>query len=96
MEPIYSMTTLQKNPSEVKKQAKHDLVRITEQGGAGYIFCSEEAFEKRIAKEREEAAYEARLMDAVGRGITDIEAGRYVTSIDEAFENADKLRKNYA
>lgn len=96
MEPIYSMTTLQKNPSEVKKQAQHDLVRITEQGGTGYIFCSEEAFERRIEKEREEAAYEARLVDAVGRGIADIEAGRYVTSIEKAFKEADKRRKHYA
>ena len=96
MEPIYSITTLQKNPSEVKKQAQHDLVRITEQGGTGYIFCSEEAFERRIEKEREEAAYEARLVDAVGRGIADIEAGRYVTSIEEAFKEADKRRKHYA
>lgn len=95
MEPIYSITTLQKNPSEVKKQAQHDLVRITEQGGTGYIFCSEEAFERRIEKEREEAAYEARLVDAVGRGIADIEAGRYVTSIEEAFKEADKRRKHY-
>ena len=90
------MTTLQKNPSEVKKQAQHDLVRITEQCGTGYIFCSEEAFERRIEKEREEAAYEARLVDAVGRGIADIEAGRYVTSIEEAFKEADKRRKHYA
>lgn len=90
------MTTLQKNPSEVKKQAQYDLVRITEQGGTGYIFCSEEAFERRIEKEREEAAYEARLVDAVGRGIADIEAGRYVTSIEEAFKEADKRRKHYA
>lgn len=90
------MTTLQKNPSEVKKQAQHDLVRITEQGGTGYIFCSEEAFERRIEKEREEAAYEARLVDAVGRGIADVEAGRYVTSIEEAFEEADRRRKHYA
>lgn len=90
------MTTLQKNPSEVKKQAQHDLVRITEQGGTGYIFCSEEAFERRIEKEREEAAYEARLVDAVGRGIADVEAGRYVTSIEEAFEEAGRRRKHYA
>jgi len=53
----------------------------------------EASAEKRIEKEREEAAYEARLMDAVGRGIADIEAGRYVTSIEEAFKEADKRRK---
>ena len=34
--------------------------------------------ERRIAREREDAAYEARLLDAVGRGIADIEQGRAI------------------
>lgn len=92
MEPIFSMTTLQRNPSAVKKEAQESLVRITEQGGQGYIFCSEEAFEARLQREREDAAYEARLLDSVGRGIADIENGRYVTSIEEAFAQADEKR----
>ena len=91
MEPIYSMTTLQRNPSEVKRAAKDSLVRITEQGAAAYVFCTEEKFEERIAQERADAAYEARVMDAVGRGIADIEAGRYVTSVDEAFEKVHEV-----
>lgn len=96
MEPIYSMTALQRNPSEVKKDAKEGIVRITEQGSGAFVFCSEEAFEARLAKERADAAYEARLLDSVGRGIADIEAGRYVTSTNEAFERAATLRQRYA
>lgn len=96
MEPIFSMTTLQRNPSEVKRAAKESVVRITEQGAAAYVFCTEEKFEERIAKERADAAYEARVLDAVGRGIADIESGRYVTSVDEAFERAAELRQRYA
>ena len=96
MEPIYSMTTLQRNPSEVKKSASDSVVRITEQGGGAYVFCSEKAFEARLAKERADAAYEARLVDAVGRGIADIDAGRYTTSIQEALDHAARLRKRYA
>lgn len=96
MEPIFSMTTLQRNPSEVKKTAQENVVRITEQGGQGYVFCSEKAFNERIAQEREDAAYEARLLEAVGRGIADIEAGRYVESVDEAFEKAAAIRARYA
>lgn len=95
MEPIYSMTTLQRNPSVVKKDARQGVVRITEQGGRSYVFCSEEAFESRISKERAEAAYEARLMDAVGRGIADVEAGRFTSSVEEAFSKAEQLRKHY-
>lgn len=96
MEPIFSMTTLQRNPSQVKEAARDSLVRITEQGAAAYVFCSEEAFERRIAAEREDAAFEARLVEAVGRGISDIESGRFFTSAKEAFAHADKLRKKHA
>ena len=96
MEPIYSMTTLQRNPSEVKRAAQDEVVRVTEQGAPAYLFCSEEVFERRIAREREDAAYEARLLDAVGRGIADIEQGRYTTSVENAFRRADELRKHSA
>ena len=96
MEPIYSMTTLQRSPSKVKEAARDSIVRITEQGAGAFVFCSEEVFERRIAQEREDAAYEARLTDAVGRGPADIEAGRYVTSLDEAFARADEMRPHLA
>ena len=52
----------------------------------------EKALEQRIARERADAAYEARLFDAVGRAMADIGAGRYVISTDEAFARADELR----
>ena len=93
MEPVYSMTTLQRNPSQVKSAARDDVVRITEQGMGAYVFCSEEAFEERIAKEREDTAYEARLIESVGKGVADIREGRYVTSLDEAFERPAELRR---
>ena len=96
MEPIFSMTTLQRNPSAVKESAQDGLVRITEQGGGSYIFCSEAAFEERIRKEREDAAYEARLLESVGRGVADIRDGRYATSLDDAIAEAEKLRAAYA
>ena len=96
VEPIYSMTTLQRNPSQVKEAARDSVVRITEQGAGAYVFCSEEAFERRIAAEREDAAFEARLMEAVGHGVADIEAGRYTTSVEEAFARAEELRRKRA
>lgn len=96
MEPNYSMTTLQRNPSQVKSAARDNVVLITKQGMGAYVFCSEEGFEERIAKEREDAAYEARLLESVGRGVADIQAGRYVTSLDEAIERAAELRGSRA
>lgn len=96
MEPIFSMTTLQRNPGQVKSAAQDSVVRITEQGAGAYVFCSEETFERRIAAEREDAAFEARLSEAVGRGIADIEAGRFTTSVDDAFQRAAELRRGRA
>ena len=96
MEPIYTMTALQRTPNEVKEDARNGLVRITEQGGENYVFCSEAAFEERIAREREDAAYEARVIEAVGRGIVDIEAGRFTTSVEDAFARAADIRARYA
>ena len=37
--------------------------------------------------------FDARLATAVGRGIADIETGRFVTSVEEAFLRAGKLRE---
>ena len=96
MEPIFSMTTLQRNPSAVKESARQELVRVTEQSGKGFVFASDEVFERIIAKERADAAYEARLTEAVGRGIADIDAGRFTSSIDDAFSKAVTLRERYA
>ena len=96
MESINSMTTLQRNPSQVKSAAHDTVGPITEQRMGAYTFCSEEVFEGRIAKERVEAAYEARLIESVGRGVADIQTGCYVTSLDEAFERAAVLRGKHA
>ena len=96
MEPIYPIAALQRNPSQVYSPARDDVVRITEQGMGTYVFCSEEVFEDRIAREREDAAYEARLIESVGRGVADIRAGRYTTSLDEAFGRAEEFRRERA
>lgn len=96
MDAIYSMTALQRTPSKVKKAARSNLVRITEQGQGAYVFCSDEVFEQRIEREREDAAYEARVTDSVRRGISDIEEGRLTNSVDDAFERAAMMRDRYA
>ena len=96
MEPINSMTTLQRYPGKVRDDAQRGLARITEQGSGGYVFCSEAAFEDRIARQREDAAYGARVIQAVGRGLVGIDAGRFTESIDDAFARADGLRARYA
>ena len=91
MDAIYPLTALQKNPRVVREEANNKIVHITENGAAAYVFCSEAVLEKRIQKEREDAAWEARLAEAIGRGLADIKTGRFVLDIDEAFDTAAAL-----
>jgi hypothetical protein len=86
MEAVYPLTALQKKQGQVRESADKNVVRITENGHAAYIFCSEEVFMRRIEAEREDAACEALLLEAVGRSVADIDAGNYVESIDEALD----------
>ena len=55
-----------------------------------------EAIEVKETGDTEDAAFEARLTEAVGRGIADIEAGRFTTSVEEAFARAEELRRKRA
>jgi PHD/YefM family antitoxin component YafN of YafNO toxin-antitoxin module len=95
MEAIYPITSLQKNVQEVRESAKSNIVHITENGKAAYIFCSEEVLDELISKERDDAAYESYLLAAVREGAEDIEAGRFVTSRGEMFSEAAKRRANH-
>jgi predicted transcriptional regulator len=36
------------------------------------------------------------MLDAVARGMADIEAGRYSSTLEEAFEKAESIRRQYA
>lgn len=94
MEPIFSMTTLQRSPNKVKQAACSEVVRITEQGSGGYVFASEKVFADYIARQREDAVVEARITDSIDRGISDIEAGQFVISVDIAFARAEDARKS--
>lgn len=94
--PIFPITALTKQPKEVKEAADCGPVRITENGRGAYVFISERALNDLIERERADAAYEAYLLDAVEQGVQDIEAGRYVTSRAEMFQQADQRRARYA
>jgi len=92
MEAIYPITALQKNAKEVREQGRKGLVRLTENGSSAYIFCSEPVLEEIIQREREDAAWEARLAEAIGSGLADVAAGRYVTSTSAALSLIQKRR----
>lgn len=76
MEAIFPITALSRDPAPVKDAAKKDLVRITERGAGAYIFCSEEIFEGRLSKAREDALLERDMAEAIEEGLADYEDGR--------------------
>ena len=88
METVFPITALQKNTNAVREQACQGLVRITENGRARYVFCAEEVFARTIAEACEDAVFEARMMDAIARGIDDLDKGRYVTTFEEVVAQA--------
>lgn len=96
MAPIFPITALSKDSKSVKEAADKGLVRITENGRGAYVFVSEQELAKIIERERADAAYEAYLLDAVGQGVADVEAGRFVTSREAMFAEAAKRRAKSA
>lgn len=94
LSPIFPITALSKDPKRVKESAKDHVVRITENGVGAYVFASERAFQERIEREREDAAYEAYLSAAIDRGLQDVEAGRVVGTRAAMFAEASKRRES--
>lgn len=91
MDAIYSATMLRDRPREVKEAARHNLVRITENGNGAFVFCSEEIYREKIAEAAEQAAYETRVSMAIERGRADVAAGRvFDGSLDDLFDEAER------
>lgn len=78
LEPIYPFSALQKKSAEVKEAARHDVVRITENGIGAYVFASEDVFEERVRQAAARAVEEALIANAIDRGRADIAAGDYM------------------
>ena len=92
MEAIYPITSLQKNNAEVKAEARERLVHITENGRAAYVFMSEQVLDELIAREREQAVWDAELMASVERSLDDFANGRFYHA-DTVGEFAAKMRE---
>lgn len=81
---IFSFSTLKSNQREVKDRGKTEVVHITENGNAAYVFCSEEVFEREKARAVQEAISEMQIAQLIQRGRADVEAGRVVNGLDAA------------
>ena len=93
MDAIFSATALRDRSREVKEAAHKGIVRITENGCGAYVFCSEDVFRGELERAREEAHYEARVSEAIERGMADYEAGRYVVGIDAGKAAVAEMRE---
>lgn len=82
--PIFSFSALKNNQREIKDRGKSEVVHITENGNAAYIFCSEEVFEREKARAVEDAISEMQIAQVIERGREDIAAGRVVEGFEEA------------
>lgn len=82
--PIFSFSALKNNQREIKDRGKSEVVHITENGNAAYIFCSEEVFEREKARAVEDAISEMQIAQVIERGREDIAAGRVVEGLEEA------------
>ena len=81
---IYSSAALKTRLREIKDEAMKQVVHITENGNAAFVFCSEEVFENELRRARETAAYEERMRAVLERGRADVIAGNTVEGTDAA------------
>lgn len=88
--PIYSFAALKTKQREIKDRAVEEVVHITENGNAAFVFCSEEIFAQEKARAAEEALYERRVMEVLERGEADLEAGRVYHGVAAARAEVEK------
>ena len=88
--PIYSFAALKSKQREIKDRASQEVVHITENGNAAYVFCSEEILAQEKARAVDEALYERRVLETLERGQADLEAGRVYHGLDEAMAEVEK------
>ena len=95
MEAIYPISALHKSPKKLREVARAQVVHVTENGAAAYVFCSEEVFDQKLKEAAEEAAYAERMASALRQSRADIAAGRFVQGTESAKEAILKMRAQH-
>lgn len=90
MAAIYSSAALKTRQREIKNEAQKQVVHITENGNAAFVFCSEEVFESEIRRAAENAAYEERMRAVLERGRIDYATGRLIEGTDSALAEIER------
>ena len=84
--PIYSFSSLKSSQREVKDRSKREVVHITENGNAAYVFCSEEVFEREKADAVATAIRDREVAQLILQGRKDVAFGRCVEGLGAAKE----------
>ena len=82
--PIYSFSSLKSNQREIKDRGRKEVVHITENGNAAFIFCSEEVFEREKERAVEDAISQLQIAQVIELGREDVAAGQVVEGLDAA------------
>lgn len=91
---IFSFAALKSKQREIKDRAKQEVVHITENGNAAYIFCSEDVFAHAQAQAIEDALYDLRVANVFERGEADFAAGRTYQGTEVARAEVEKRLRN--
>ena len=82
MTAIFSSAALKTRQREIKDVARKEVVHVTENGNAAFVFMSEELFEEQLSKAAEEAALTERMRACILNGRDDVREGHYVEGVD--------------
>lgn len=89
--PIYSFAALKTKQREIKDRATEEVVHITENGNAAFIFCSEEVFELEKIAAVEAALYEQRIAETIRESRADYEEGRFVEGLEAGLSRMEEV-----
>ena len=90
MTAIYSSAALKTRQREIKDIARRDVVHITENGNAAFVFISEDLFEEQLNKAAEEAALTERMRACIKASDDCFEQGEYIEGTDAFFSALDE------
>ena len=90
MTAIFSSAALKTRQREIKDIARKDVVHITENGNAAFVFMSEELFEEQLNKAAEEAALTERMRACIQASDNCFDDDQYIEGTNAFFSALDE------
>ncbi|MCI2183888.1 MAG: hypothetical protein LKK55_04180 [Olsenella sp.] len=90
MTAIFSSAALKTRQREIKDIARKDVVHITENGNAAFVFMSEELFEEQLNKAAEEATLTERMRACIRASDNCFDDDQYIEGTNAFFSALDE------